>query len=199
MPIIYSLLCSKKSLLGFCLKICFHLFQLWRIFQDFASSEALGLADNQSDWYLPGKLWKSHSPWPALGRGFNTGVILMHLDKLRRMNWWTFFYYTSNFYVLRIVLFWNAHRSEITKLVKTEYSFFNTALGWVHCISICLYNLIWQEVNYFIPPTLNPQGYQLNLLHVFLELWTFTYRVLIGPSFGVWRQKRTWSLNSALH
>jgi hypothetical protein len=30
------------------------LFQLWRIFQDFASSEALGLAENQSDWYLPG-------------------------------------------------------------------------------------------------------------------------------------------------
>jgi glycosyltransferase-like protein LARGE len=64
------------------------LFQLWRIFQDFSDSEALGLAENQSDWYLPGKLWKSHSPWPALGRGFNTGVILMHLDKLRRMNWY---------------------------------------------------------------------------------------------------------------
>lgn len=28
--------------------------------------------ENQSDWYL-GNLWKNHRPWPALGRGFNTG------------------------------------------------------------------------------------------------------------------------------
>lgn len=28
--------------------------------------------ENQSDWYL-GNLWKNHKPWPALGRGFNTG------------------------------------------------------------------------------------------------------------------------------
>jgi len=72
--------------------------------------QALGLVENQSDWYL-GKLWKNHRPWPALGRGYNTGkgksspssvdyfslptwvsnalagVILMDLSKLRRMNW----------------------------------------------------------------------------------------------------------------
>lgn len=30
--------------------------------------QALGLVENQSDWYL-GKLWKKHKPWPALGRG----------------------------------------------------------------------------------------------------------------------------------
>lgn len=53
----------------------------------FQSQEALGLVENQSDWYIPGKLWKSHSPWPALGRGFNTGVILMDLVKLRAKNW----------------------------------------------------------------------------------------------------------------
>ena len=34
-----------------------------------------------------GKLWKNHRPWPALGRGFNTGVILLHLKGLRRMQW----------------------------------------------------------------------------------------------------------------
>jgi glycosyltransferase-like protein LARGE len=61
--------------------------KLWQLFNTFQSSEALGLVENQSDWYIPGKLWKAHSPWPALGRGFNTGVILMDLAKLRSKNW----------------------------------------------------------------------------------------------------------------
>lgn len=37
-----------------------------------AGQQVLGLVENQSDWYL-GNLWKNHRPWPALGRGFNTG------------------------------------------------------------------------------------------------------------------------------
>ena len=61
--------------------------KLWVLFSEFQNQEALGLVENQSDWYIPGKLWKSHSPWPALGRGFNTGVILMDLVKLRAKNW----------------------------------------------------------------------------------------------------------------
>ena len=60
---------------------------LWALFSEFQNQEALGLVENQSDWYIPGKLWKSHSPWPALGRGFNTGLILMDLVKLRAKNW----------------------------------------------------------------------------------------------------------------
>lgn len=42
--------------------------------------------ENQSDWYL-GNLWKNHRPWPALGRGFNTGVILLWLDRLQQIGW----------------------------------------------------------------------------------------------------------------
>ena len=34
--------------------------------------QVIGLVENQSDWYL-GNLWRNHKPWPALGRGFNTG------------------------------------------------------------------------------------------------------------------------------
>jgi hypothetical protein len=34
-----------------------------------------------------GKLWKNHRPWPAIGRGFNTGVILMKINKLNAINW----------------------------------------------------------------------------------------------------------------
>ncbi|MGH0131569.1 UNVERIFIED_CONTAM: hypothetical protein FKN15_065774 [Acipenser sinensis] len=48
--------------------------------------QAIGLVENQSDWYL-GNLWKNHKPWPALGRGFNTGVILLLLERLRRIGW----------------------------------------------------------------------------------------------------------------
>lgn len=60
--------------------------ELWRIFHRFTAQQAIGLVENQSDWYL-GKLWKNHRPWPALGRGFNTGVILLQLQKLRERNW----------------------------------------------------------------------------------------------------------------
>lgn len=38
----------------------------------FPDKQVIGLVENQSDWYL-GNLWKNHKPWPALGRGFNTG------------------------------------------------------------------------------------------------------------------------------
>ncbi|XP_007944753.1 LARGE xylosyl- and glucuronyltransferase 2 [Orycteropus afer afer] len=48
--------------------------------------QVIGLVENQSDWYL-GNLWKNHRPWPALGRGFNTGVILLRLDRLRQAGW----------------------------------------------------------------------------------------------------------------
>uniref|UniRef100_A0A3Q4IB81 LARGE xylosyl- and glucuronyltransferase 1 n=1 Tax=Neolamprologus brichardi TaxID=32507 RepID=A0A3Q4IB81_NEOBR len=46
--------------------------ELWAVFHKFKGQQVLGLVENQSDWYL-GNLWKNHRPWPALGRGFNTG------------------------------------------------------------------------------------------------------------------------------
>nr|XP_013814964.1 PREDICTED: glycosyltransferase-like protein LARGE2 [Apteryx mantelli mantelli] len=60
--------------------------ELWAIFGKFSDKQVIGLVENQSDWYL-GNLWKNHKPWPALGRGFNTGVILLLLDRLRRLGW----------------------------------------------------------------------------------------------------------------
>ena len=38
--------------------------ELWRLFDEFAASQALGLVENQSDWYLGG-IWKNYKPWPA--------------------------------------------------------------------------------------------------------------------------------------
>lgn len=60
--------------------------ELWELFSEQNGKKCVGLVENQSDWYL-GKLWKNHLPWPALGRGFNTGVILLDLLKLRELNW----------------------------------------------------------------------------------------------------------------
>ncbi|KAM6130832.1 xylosyl- and glucuronyltransferase LARGE2 [Pterocles gutturalis] len=60
--------------------------ELWAVFGKFSDKQVIGLVENQSDWYL-GNLWKNHRPWPALGRGFNTGVILLLLDRLRHLGW----------------------------------------------------------------------------------------------------------------
>ncbi|XP_010142149.1 PREDICTED: glycosyltransferase-like protein LARGE2 [Buceros rhinoceros silvestris] len=60
--------------------------ELWAVFGKFSDKQVIGLVENQSDWYL-GNLWKNHKPWPALGRGFNTGVILLMLDRLRHLGW----------------------------------------------------------------------------------------------------------------
>lgn len=60
-------------------------FQLWKLFEDFLEEQMFGLVENQSDWYIK-PLSNGLRPWPALDRGFNTGVILMHLQRLRLSN-----------------------------------------------------------------------------------------------------------------
>ncbi|KAK2579800.1 hypothetical protein KPH14_008682 [Odynerus spinipes] len=55
---------------------------LWRVFEKFTYNQTLGLVENQSHWYIK-SLSYGQRPWPALGRGFNTGVMLMHLQRLR--------------------------------------------------------------------------------------------------------------------
>ena len=42
-------------------------------FVSFAVQAAIGLVENQSDWYL-GKIWKNHKPWPAI---VNPGQVVM--------------------------------------------------------------------------------------------------------------------------
>ena len=60
---------------------------LWQFFKLIKKGRKLfGLVENQSDWYL-GKLWAGHKPWPALGRGYNTGVMLLDLRAMRRRQW----------------------------------------------------------------------------------------------------------------
>ena len=53
--------------------------------RDPVARQLFALVENQSDWYK-GSLWTGHQPWPAIGRGYNTGVILMHLERMRKRN-----------------------------------------------------------------------------------------------------------------
>lgn len=55
---------------------------LFKYFDKFGKDQAIGLVENQSNWYLK-------SLWPAVGHGYNTGVILIDLVKLRLINWAT--------------------------------------------------------------------------------------------------------------
>ncbi|XP_050448704.1 xylosyl- and glucuronyltransferase LARGE1-like isoform X2 [Cataglyphis hispanica] len=57
-------------------------YSLWKMFENFSAVQTLGLIENQSNWYVKA-LSYGQRPWPALGRGFNTGVMLMHLRRLR--------------------------------------------------------------------------------------------------------------------
>nr|XP_008192494.1 PREDICTED: glycosyltransferase-like protein LARGE2 [Tribolium castaneum] len=59
--------------------------ELWRLFEKFNNKQAVGIVENQSDYYL-GKNTKI-KPWPASGRGFNSGVLLYNLERLRRLDW----------------------------------------------------------------------------------------------------------------
>lgn len=46
----------------------------------------LGLVENQSDWYLNSDK-PNRNVWPAIGRGYNSGLILANLLELDRLNW----------------------------------------------------------------------------------------------------------------
>ena len=61
---------------------------LWHFFTIIRKrKKLLGIVENQSNWYL-GNLWENHHPWPALGRGFNTGVMLLNLQAMRQRGWY---------------------------------------------------------------------------------------------------------------
>lgn len=66
--------------------------ELWAFFAAMRRQRRwVAMAENQSDWYL-GKLPVQRNPWPALGRGFNSGVMLLDLRAMRRLQWrdlWT--------------------------------------------------------------------------------------------------------------
>ncbi|KRZ24161.1 Glycosyltransferase-like protein LARGE2 [Trichinella pseudospiralis] len=86
LPKIISTSVTKVVVLDVDILFVSDIFELWNFLSKFNDSQALGMTENQSDWYL-GNLFVDYKPWPALGRGYNSGVILMNLLKLRTINW----------------------------------------------------------------------------------------------------------------
>ncbi|XP_023942707.1 xylosyl- and glucuronyltransferase LARGE1 [Bicyclus anynana] len=58
--------------------------ELWRMFNNMTEEQYIGLVENESNWYT-----NTEIRWPALGRGFNTGVMLLDLHKIRKTTNWT--------------------------------------------------------------------------------------------------------------
>ncbi|GBP77886.1 LARGE xylosyl- and glucuronyltransferase 1 [Eumeta japonica] len=58
--------------------------ELWRMFNNMTEDQFVGLVENESNWY-----YDTEKRWPALGRGYNTGVMLLDLMKIRRNTDWT--------------------------------------------------------------------------------------------------------------
>ncbi|XP_047539098.1 xylosyl- and glucuronyltransferase LARGE2s-like [Vanessa atalanta] len=58
--------------------------ELWNMFRNMTDDQYIGLVENESNWYS-----NTETRWPALGRGFNTGVMLLDLYKIRRKIDWT--------------------------------------------------------------------------------------------------------------
>ncbi|KRX26823.1 Glycosyltransferase-like protein LARGE1 [Trichinella nelsoni] len=86
LPKILSTSVTKVVVLDVDILFVSDIFELWNFLSKFNDSQVLGMTENQSDWYL-GNLFLDYKPWPALGRGYNSGVILMNLLKLRAINW----------------------------------------------------------------------------------------------------------------
>lgn len=58
--------------------------ELWKMFKNMTNEQFIGLVENESNWYFG----SNTNRWPALGRGFNTGVILLNLAMMRtKINW----------------------------------------------------------------------------------------------------------------
>jgi lipopolysaccharide biosynthesis glycosyltransferase len=62
--------------------------ELWALFRLFSPAQMLGAVAQQSDWYLgTSAIAAQEYIWPAVGRGINSGVMLLHLQRLRTANW----------------------------------------------------------------------------------------------------------------
>ncbi|PIK41698.1 putative glycosyltransferase-like protein LARGE1-like [Apostichopus japonicus] len=104
--------------------------ELWQLFRKLGTREAIGLVENQSDWYL-GTLWKRHKPWPAKGRGFNTGVMLFDLRKLRDLNWMQMWRLTAEKELMNLLATSLADQDIINALIKKhDYLVHSLPCAW---------------------------------------------------------------------
>ena len=92
---------------------------LWQSFTDFNEDQLLGLVENQSNWYLKTLPYDQRS-WPALGKGFNTGIMLMNLEHLREKNF-THLWGTTAKRVLKTISETSLADQDIINAVIKEY------------------------------------------------------------------------------
>ncbi|CAH1993995.1 unnamed protein product [Acanthoscelides obtectus] len=57
------------------------IYDLWKLFRKFTGKQAVGIVENQSDYYL------GINTWPAINKGFNSGVLLYKLSVLKDIDW----------------------------------------------------------------------------------------------------------------
>ncbi|XP_063992577.1 xylosyl- and glucuronyltransferase LARGE2s-like isoform X2 [Diachasmimorpha longicaudata] len=93
---------------------------LWDTFKQFTSQQMLGLAENQSDWYKK-TLAYGQSPWPAVGRGYNTGIMLMNLRALRRKKFHHLWVNTTNEVLRDISNFTSLADQDVINAVIKKY------------------------------------------------------------------------------
>ncbi|XP_053616266.1 xylosyl- and glucuronyltransferase LARGE1-like isoform X2 [Plodia interpunctella] len=74
---------DKVIVLDYDLTFLCDVVELWILFKEMNEEQIMGLVENESDWYL------KPNRWPAIGLGFNTGVMLWDLQKIRKKVFWT--------------------------------------------------------------------------------------------------------------
>ncbi|CAH8557088.1 unnamed protein product [Schistosoma turkestanicum] len=57
---------------------------LWRLFNEFNKDQCIGIAAEQNPTFYSNM---GQRFWPTLGYGYNAGLLLIHLSKLRARNW----------------------------------------------------------------------------------------------------------------
>uniref|UniRef100_V5I9H3 Glycosyltransferase-like protein n=2 Tax=Anoplophora glabripennis TaxID=217634 RepID=V5I9H3_ANOGL len=78
-------LTSKLLVLDTDITVVNDIYELWSLFKYFNKKQAIGIVENQSNYYTERS--QHYNPWPAIGRGFNSGVLLYNLLVLKRMEW----------------------------------------------------------------------------------------------------------------
>ncbi|KAK9739570.1 Glycosyl transferase family 8 [Popillia japonica] len=103
-----------------------NIFELWMLFNSFNENQFIGLVENESDFYV-----KQNLHWPALGRGYNTGIILCHLQKMKRFNWNAIWFEIANNTVYSYGSTSLADQDVINAVItnNTVYSYGSTSLA----------------------------------------------------------------------
>lgn len=118
---------------------------LWKLFEQFNGEQVLGLVENQSDWYVKSTVYNVR-PWPALGRGYNTGIMLMDLHRLRAKKF-SKLWENTTLYVLKDIFETSlADQDIINAVIKNNTNFvFTINCAWNvqlsdHALSESCYN-----------------------------------------------------------